>query len=64
MHVRVCSMVLVIMRHCSKLYNNRITKLPARIFNTNVNLRELCVGLHCLVALSGVDGGDVNCACL
>ena len=40
-YVRVCSLVLVIMRHCSKLYNNRITELPAQIFDKNVKLTLL-----------------------
>ena len=54
MHVCVCSMVLVIMRHCSRFNNNCITELPAQIFAKNVNVEYLCVCLHCLAAKSAV----------
>ena len=49
---------------CSYLHDNLVGELPAQIFDMNVELTELCVDLHCLVAMSGVGGGDVNCACL
>ena len=43
MHVRVCSMVLAIMRDCAcrHVHNNRITELPAQIFDNNVKLTLL-----------------------
>ena len=41
MHVRVCSVVVVIMRHCSYLYNNLIKELPDQIFDINIGLTLL-----------------------
>ena len=40
MDVRVCSMVLAIVRDCAcrHVHNNRITKLPSQIFAKNVKL--------------------------
>ena len=48
----------------SYLHDNLVGELPAQIFYQNVELTALCVDLHCLVAMPGVGGGDVNCACL
>ena len=45
-HVHVCSVLLVIMRHCSYLDNNLIKELPAKIFDKNVKLTWLCVDSH------------------
>ena len=50
LHACACARALwlnvLITRHRSELLNNRITELPAQIFDKNINLWQLCVDSH------------------
>ena len=60
MHVRACSVGLVIMRHCSHLNNNLITKLPAQIFGKNVQLEQVLLNDNEISSLQDASAFDPN----